>query len=362
MQDTILKKITGITFFAILFLVLLLSVLLPDADISKTERRHLAQMPEVSLKTVLNGEYMTKMDTYLADQIAGRDIFRSIKAETELLAMRKLDAGGYFKEGDILYKLEDPYNEKNVKRAAQQFTKIVENYFDGALVSYAIIPDKSFFLPKETDYPKLDFLEVEQTMAEYMKTASYIPLRDCLEREDYYRSDLHWRQECLDKVAQRLTGAEETYEIETATENFRGGYAGASAILTEPEELNFVTSPVIENALLYDYEEKQYRDIYAWEKLDGADAYDFYLWGARALLTIENTKWQGEEKNLILFRDSFASSLTPWLLSSYTKITLVDLRYVTAEYAMELLREDQYQEVLFLYSANMLNHSDSMKL
>ena len=37
------------------------------------------------------------------------------------------------------------------------------------------------------------------------------------------------------------------------------------------------------------------------------------------------------------------------------------VRYVSASYALELLGDTEYQDVLFLYSAPILNHGDSLR-
>ena len=52
---------------------------------------------------------------------------------------------------------------------------------------------------------------------------------------------------------------------------------------------------------------------------------------------------------------------TPLLAEYYEEVTLVDLRYVSASYALELLGDTEYQDVLFLYSAPILNHGDSLR-
>lgn len=48
------------------------------------------------------------------------------------------------------------------------------------------------------------------------------------------------------------------------------------------------------------------------------DAYNVFLGGPSALIEIENSE-ASNEKELIIFRDSFASSLTPLLISEYQK-------------------------------------------
>ena len=78
------------------------------------------------------------------------------------------------------------------------------------------------------------------------------------------------------------------------------------------------------------------------------------------------------DKHLILFRDSFGSSLAPWLLTQYEKITIIDIRYATSEDLREhetlahldLSRYadlESADEVLFLYSTSILNTGGILK-
>ena len=63
---------------------------------------------------------------------------------------------------------------------------------------------------------------------------------------------------------------------------------------------------------------------------------------------------------MIVFRDSFASSLIPLFVEGYSKITLIDIRYIRIE-DLEKYIQFNNQEVLFLYSTLVLNNSSSMK-
>ena len=77
-----------------------------------------------------------------------------------------------------------------------------------------------------------------------------------------------------------------------------------------------------------------------------------FLSGSVSLLTIENPNAK-TDRELVIFRDSFASSLAPLLLDGYAKITLVDIRYLpSARLGSFLTFTDQ--DVLFLYSVNVL--------
>ena len=63
------------------------------------------------------------------------------------------------------------------------------------------------------------------------------------------------------------------------------------------------------------------------------------------------------KKELILFRDSFGSSIAPLLAEGYSKVTLVDIRYIRWE-RLEQFVDFKDKDVLFLYSTALLNHNE----
>ena len=104
--------------------------------------------------------------------------------------------------------------------------------------------------------------------------------------------------------------------------------------------------------------------VYDKDKLTGYDLYDFFLSGPSALLRIENPK-AAEKKNLIVFRDSYGSSLIPLLIDSYSSIVVVDLRYIAQKNLGELIDFESVEmanaDVLFLYGTILLNDSSTIK-
>ena len=84
-----------------------------------------------------------------------------------------------------------------------------------------------------------------------------------------------------------------------------------------------------------------------------------FLSGSLPLLTITNQAAE-TDRELILFRDSFGSSIAPLLTSGYRKITLVDIRYLHPDVLNRYIEFDG-QDVLFLYSTLVLNHSETLK-
>jgi hypothetical protein len=107
------------------------------------------------------------------------------------------------------------------------------------------------------------------------------------------------------------------------------------------------------NCSVYDYETNQTTGIYDREKFNGKDGYDVFLGGTKALLRIDNPNAE-TERELVVFRDSFGSSLIPLLVQGYKSIYVVDIRYIVPD-AIPHYIDMEGKETLFLYSALILN-------
>jgi len=336
----------------------------PD-EISSSERRKLAQLPAFTLSGILNGKDIEDFEDYTLDQFPLRDSFRSLKAFFLFNVMQQLDNNDIYIVGDSVSKLEYPLNESNIKYATDKFQYLYETYLkdQNPNVFYTIVPDKNYFLAEENGYPSLDYKKLVSLVKSGMSNMTYIDIFDCLTIDDYYRTDLHWRQEKLGTVAQRLANAmnktlSATYETKQYSP-FYGVYCGQSALTIEPDTLYYLTNDILENAKVFNHEKNTYEKIYTTEKLTGMDSYDVYLSGATPLLTIMNDN-ATTDKRLVIFRDSFGSSITPLLVEAYSQITVVDIRYVPSKMLGEYI-DLVADDVLFLYSTSVLNNSRSLR-
>lgn len=154
------------------------------------------------------------------------------------------------------------------------------------------------------------------------------------------------------------------YDICQAADSFYGVYSGQAALQVTPDKIMYIDSEIISQAQVYNYETKKTGAVYDKDKLTGYDPYDFFLSGPSALLRIENPK-AAEKKNLIVFRDSYGSSLIPLLIDSYSSIVVVDLRYIAQKKLGELIDFESDEmanaDVLFLYGTILLNDSSTIK-
>lgn len=362
------KNITVTTVFIIFFAVIsLLIVFHKPNQISENERRKLSMLPKPSWENMLSTKYMKDFEKYTLDQFPFRDNFRQLKAITQFYVFHQRDNNGIYITKDTASKIEYPLKEDSVVNAANKFSYLYNTYLAGknTNVFLSIIPDKNYFVASKNGYPVMNYEKLVALIRENTNSIHYIDLFDCLSIEDYYATDVHWRQERLSRVTERI--ATEIGFFDRLTRDytlnkftpFYGVYYGQAALPMVPDTLYYMTSSITDSCKVYNYETGEYTDIYDIEKRDSNDPYEIFLSGAVPLLTIENPKAE-TDKELVIFRDSFGSSIAPLFVEAYSKITLIDIRYITSDYISKFINFDS-QDVLFLYSTLVLNNSSMLK-
>ena len=350
-----------------LWLVLAVTAWLRPAEAaSDSERRELAQFPEISSEKLLNGSFMTDFEDYTLDQFPLRDSFRKLKATVHYYVLGQRDNNDIYLSDGYAAKLEYPLNEKSLAHALQVFGNLREKYLQDSKIYAAVVPDKNYYLADKLGYPSLDYGKLLQAVQQGMPYAEYIDLTDSLTIQDYYHTDTHWRQERLLTAAQKLCNAmgiaapkAEDYRPIKAEKPFYGVYYGQAALPMEPDELYMLESDLLDGCKVFNYETNKYTGIYDMQKLEGKDLYEIYLSGPVSLLQIENPN-ATTDKELIVFRDSFGSSMVPLLVQGYKTVTLVDVRYISSQ-MLDRFVDFHGQDVLFLYSTLVLNNSFMLK-
>lgn len=361
------KNLLVVALFALLIFGFAIWCILRPADaVSKSERRNLAQFPELSLSSVLDGSFMTKFESYTLDQFPLRDSFRRLKALTLRDVLGKKDDHDIYLAEGYAAKLDFPMQEDSLDHAADRFTWIYETYLreNAAQIVLATIPDKNDFLAAENGYPSMDYEAFDAALHEKMPWAEQVDLTPTLTLDSYYHTDIHWRQEALIDMARLLAeqlgvNAAQEYETVELQTPFYGVYCGQSALNLAPDVLRYLQNDTLRACTLYDYETDKTTWLYDLDAAESADPYALFLFGSKSLLTIENPN-ADTNRELVIFRDSFGSSLAPLLAEGYAKITLVDIRYLAPE-RLDTWIDFAQKDVLFLYSTPVLNHSETIK-
>ena len=340
----------------------------PRQDVSASERRPLQQMPEINATEIFSGNFMKVFEDFTLDQFPLRDSFRTLKSLYSYGVMQQKDNNNIYIADGYAAKLEFPVKEVSVNYALKIFNDIYDQYLQGTDVNtyLAVIPDKGYYLAEENGYPAMDYTQMFSAMHTGMPWATPVDLTATLDITDYYYTDTHWRQEKILDAAKVLCEAmgvaapnENAYTPTLMDRPFYGVYYGQAALPMNAEELFIMKTPVLDACKVYNHEAKRYQRVYDMQKLMGSDPYDVYLSGAQALLTIENPR-ATTDRELIVFRDSFGSSMVPLLVESYSKIIVVDLRYIGSAVLGQYLNFTN-QDVLFMYSTLILNSSTGMK-
>ncbi|MBR5236464.1 MAG: hypothetical protein IKW06_03740 [Clostridia bacterium] len=365
------KRKNIITTFIFSFLLLCISVLCivkPAEVFSESERRELASFPNFSVSTFASGEFAQNFETYATERFPYRDMFRSVKAWFSKTVFKKLDNNGLFVAEGHISKLDSEENPQMMDHAAERFAYLYNTYMKdkNTNVYFSVIPDKNFLLASPNGYPSLDYRAFTEKIKEKTSYMTYIDVTDLLGLEDYYTTDSHWRQEKIIDIAEKIGTAmgvdvSAAYKENKLDYPFYGVYAGQLALPTKSDEIVYLTNDTLDACCVTYYDTGIGKEglLYNMEKAYGKDPYEMFLSGTTPLVTIENPNAK-TDKELVIFRDSFGSSLAPLLAEGYAKITVVDIRYVQSAFVGNLV-EFENCDVLFVYSTSLLNNSLAMR-
>lgn len=358
MENKFCKIVTTISFFGILIFVFIFNIVSKDNDISISERRKLTMFPKLSYNTLINGDFFNKFDSYASDQFIYRDDLRSQKARIDLLT--KHNYHSVYKYDNCLVEQIYPISGDSINNFTNILNKVVSNVNNKENIYYTIVPDKNYFV--NNGQLKINYDSFVNMISEKFSDYNYIDIFDKLSIDNYYCSDSHWKQETLEDVSNYILSSmdnyvESSYEYEYLA-NFKGVYSYQVPIDISSDKIYILNNEIIENSKVYNYIDNEYSSIYNLNKINSYDKYDVYLSGAVPLIRIESSSKSSKE--LVVFRDSFGSSIVPLFTSSYGKIYVVDLRYISSKLLDDYIDLNN-KDILFLYNVNSINNSFTMK-
>jgi len=348
-------KIISILFVGTLFIFSILGLIIKDKSISSYERRKLTTSES------LKEDFIGNLDKYLTDQFPFRDDLISINSIFDRYILMNGETNNVYIQNNYIIEKNYPLKQSNVNGFINKINYINKTYLTNSNVYYTIIPDKSYFL--EDKYPKLDFSNVLNNINKELEI-SYIDIINLLELKDYYKTDIHIKQDSYFKIIKEFDNylnfnyRDIEYEENNYNEFYGASYSKVSKLI-KSEKLTYLSNDIINNSKVKHLEYGN-SSVYDMEKLNSTDTYNIFLSGPSALIEIENTS-SYSDKELIIFRDSFASSFTPLLIPFYKKITLIDLRYMNMDLVKNYV-EFENKDILFAYSTLIANQSNLLKV
>ncbi len=344
----------------LLLLLPLWQLVFPQQSFSTAENRALTTRPVLTWSGWLDGSYTTAFTDFVQDQFPFRRFWTGLATGLRLAAGSRDNGKVYFGREHYLFLMSDSEQEQTPKQLQLNLQDLAEfaettlpDDFPGTSCSLLLAPAASSVLP--------ELLPAYATQAEgaqdlSLAAAALVQLAPDLLQPDvtaalqqasslypadsdqrlYFRSDHHWTQSGA-YIAYR-TWAESVglaprepsaYAVKTVTEQFLGTTYAKAQLFTQPGDALQVWYPTAAAfdlaAISITDQDGQPVSLYDDSKLDG-DAYEYFLGGNHARLTIENPG-ADRQRTLILFKDSYANSLLPFLLPHYARIIMIDLRY-----------------------------------
>lgn len=352
--------IEAIVFLAFIFAFFILNTALPDREFSEQENRSLQQRPAFSFDELFSGQYTKDFEAYTTDQFTLRDEWITLKAASELALGKRQNNGMFLCDGGTIIEPYEAPEDGKLEANMEALNKLVAN--TDADVYFALIPGKSDIwahmlpqnAPRDSEKAAIDYC---YSLSDAVNVDIYGKLEEHSGEYIYYRTDHHWTtlgayygfSALAESMGLDCPDISEYGGRETVSEDFYGtSWSSSGFSWVEPDSMEiFVTEPEGLEITNYPQGSPVEGQLYDWSRLEVKDKYSFFYGGNTPLLEIE-TGVEGAPSLLIL-RDSYMDSLSPFLLESYSRIHILDLRYYRASLS-DYIAQNGFDDVLVCYS------------
>ena len=309
---------------------------------SATEKRELQTRPKAKKKTIKNGKFQKKYETYLSDQFPGRDEWVALQTNISRLFGKKESNGVYFGKDDYLLEYYDAsdFDEEQMQTNIDVLVEFVNRVGERADVKVMMVPTKTWVMQEKLPlfaptYDEQIFYDALQEKFSAVDEQTLIPVDQVLfahrNEEIYYRTDHHWTTwgawYGYSAYAQAMgISAEQVRkksDLQLASSDFLGTTYAKVHQAAKADEIS-VYEPQTPLEVIYNMGEKTTQSLYETEFLDTEAQYRVFTGGNQAVLEITGGIQNG--KTLLLIKDSFANCMLPFLVEDFEKVIVVDLR------------------------------------
>lgn len=397
-------------FISVFFLV---DVFNSDRAFSEFENTSLAQKPAFSWSSFVDGSFGSKYVKYINEQFLGRDNWISMKAVADM-GLGRIESHGvtYGDDHYLMEKLEIVEDQNYPANAGTNIVKQTALDRSNGMVSsflqmydqpitFSLVPNSYAILEDEvpTGFPGADqqayTQQIYRTLSEVDDQLEIVDFSDALSQHKgeyiYYRTDHHWTTlgayyayvaYCEQKG---LTPVSLEELKENKVEDFYGTFYSKAKRPSQPadtitwydvdvDEFAFVAN-LQQDKQLAQLGEVVQEDGLELLRVDGMmdqrkfevrDKYAAFMWGNSGYVKIKSNHnlnhQEGKTSRLLLFKDSYANSMIPYLTYNYDEIIVVDLRYM-AKSTKELMQEE-FDDIFVMYnfSTYVSGASDLAKL
>ena len=352
----------------ILFLAVFSSgtICMPDREFSPMENRNLAKAPSFSVKNLTSGQFGTDMETYLSDQVFGKDLLVTLKNDVEwFLGKRKLGEVYISQNGEYISGYAE--DKEQIRKNTEEVNGWVQRLPDSVPVTCFLVPDRIAFDADSLPGPHWEDSQ-EETIAGIQKALdpriSFVDvtgaLKAHLEEKLYFETDHHWTMlgayygYCA--LSQEL-GLQalplSDYERRIISDDFQGSlYSKAPVSFAARDEMEYFQNPKGQYRITFVKEEKETDQFLVEEQLEKKDKYAAFLGGNYGEVQVESNA--AHKENILVLKDSYANIMLPFLADSASNLYVLDLRYYTGD-AAAYVEEHNIDQVVLCYNVDFWN-------
>ncbi len=373
LKGSIRSKVTVTIFLLILSGMSVFGFAAGDERYSEKENRYLAIKPDLDSGNLLNGKYQEDYETYLADKTIFRNKWIELKTYIELASLKKDVNGVYFGKDNYLIARQDTdkFETENADKNCKYLEEFVDNYKKNTDICVMLVPNTSEILKKKLPNYAYNFNETRYINDIYKEIGedNTVDVNQMLKAHKdeylYYKTDHHWTTlgayyaftEYADKTGINI----EKYTTKLVTDKFYGTMSSKVNLEIEADKV-YIYEPYKEEEVSVRYNNStELKDsLYEMSALDKKDKYSIFLGGNNPLVQI-TTNAENDRKVLVI-KDSFAHCFIPFMISGFSKIDVVDLRYYN-ESIRKMIEEGGYTDILVLYNVgNFVEDKNIYKL
>lgn len=359
-------------FLVFLAVFCLINLFKGDKTYSESENRMLTQRPEFSLASLADGQFMTDMESYVADQFFLRDQWISLKLLEDMSIGKREINGVYIGKKEHLMEVLDTPDQEALDENLTAIRDFADRHSDRNTVM-TLVPNSAYILTQyiPTNAPVRDQSEdIAYVQKAVGDSLHYMDLTETMashrDEEIYYRTDHHWTSlgaRYVFEALQESLGIDasgQEYTVYPVTHEFSGTLASKSGYdkVYDTIEIYVPQSGNTEYVVNYTDEQRKSASLYVSSALEQKDKYEVFFGGNYSRIDISTPSTENT-KNLLIFKDSYANCFVPFLIPYYRNIILVDPRYYYDEIE-SLIQEEEITDILFLYNVNTFMTDNSL--
>ena len=364
-------------FCLVIFGVSGLHIATEDSKFSESENRVLGEFPKLSVATIADGSFMRDFETYLTDQFPFRDGIISLKTLADRIVGKNEENGVYIGKDGFLFDSQTSLDSKHIKGIGKAVLAFKEKHSD-LETAFILAPNSTYvyseYLPEYLELPDQRWLiravhkQIDDETILWPAAANILK-KNASEAQLYYKTDHHWttrgayllfKEICLGwELEESSKAIDKRFKFYEVSNTFEGTLASTSGVHSTKDRVEICLPKKSEGTYVVNFESsgEKTASLFFKDKLQQKNQYEVFMGGNYDKVIISTVSQSG--RSLLLIKDSYANCMIPMLTPYFSKIVVIDPRYLT-DSLDSIVKENDFSHMLYLYNINTLLEDNSL--